>query len=99
MAIQAPQRREKTNLFDNLNLPIEPCSPTLDKRNISSQTHPIDMSPRIQIIEGVEHNVESLEPFDVKVQILDVCMVGLQLNVWIEFPSGFLRDLSFTVSP
>lgn len=77
MAIQAPQLREKTNLLDDLNLPIEPCSPTLDKRNIGSQTHPVDMSPRIQIIESIEHNIKSLEPFDVKVQIFDVRMVGL----------------------
>lgn len=57
------------------------------------------MSPGIQIIQGIKHHVESFEPLDVEVQVLDVGMVGLQFDVGIEFPSRFLRDLSFIVSP
>lgn len=86
------QERE-TNLLDDLNLPIEPRSPALNQRDISSQTHLVDMSPRIQVIQRIEHHIEGLEPLDVEGWILDIRMMRLQLDVGVEFARCFLRNL------
>lgn len=63
------------SLFDNLYLTIKACGSALDKRNISCETHFVNMPSCIQIIQRIENNIESFEPLDVKIVILDVRMV------------------------
>ena len=52
------------------------------------------MPPGVKIIQCIENHVEALEPFDIKIRVLNICMVGLKLDVGVEFPSSLLRDLS-----
>jgi hypothetical protein len=61
--------------LDDLNLPIEPCSTTLNKRNISSKAHLVDMSSSIQIIQSIEYHGETLE--QIELSILDIGVVSL----------------------
>jgi hypothetical protein len=51
------------------------------------------MSPRIQIIQRIEHNFERLEPCDVKLRVLDIIVVGLDLDLGVESAGRLLRDL------
>jgi hypothetical protein len=52
------------------------------------------MSPGLKIIQRIKDHVEALEPLDIEVGVLDIGMVGLELDVRVEFPSSLLRDLS-----
>ena len=51
------------------------------------------MPSRIQVIQGVEDNVEALKPVDVELRILDVCMVCHELDVGVELSGGLSRNL------
>ena len=80
-------------IFDDLNLAIESCCPTLDQRYICCKAHPVYMSPRVKVVQRIEYNRECLEPINVELWIFDVRMVGFDLDVRIEFFGGFLRNL------
>ena len=41
------------------------CSPTLHQRNISSETHSVDMVSGLSVVQGVHHDVELFEPVPV----------------------------------
>ena len=83
-----------TNLNDWLNLPIEPCRSTLNQGYIRSQAHFVDMPSRIKVVKRVEDERKALEPLYVELRIFDVCMVGLELDVRIEFGGTLLCDLN-----
>ena len=51
------------------------------------------MSPRIQIIQRIEHNFERLEPCNVELRVLDIVVVGLDLDLGVESAGRLLRDL------
>lgn len=70
--------------LDNLNLTIESCRTTFDQRNICSNTHLVDMSPGIQIVQSIEDHCKALEPIDIELRILDVGMMCLQLHIRVE---------------
>lgn len=56
------------------------------------------MPPGVQIIKRVEHQVKALEEFNVEPRIFDICVVGFQLHVRIEFLGTLLCDLKPTFS-
>lgn len=37
-----------------------------------------------EVVEGVEDDVEGLEPLDIELGLLDVCVDRLNANVWIK---------------
>lgn len=80
-------------LFDDLNLTVEARGATLDQRYICRQAHLIHMSPRIQVIQRVENENETFEPFHVELRIFDVRMMRFDLDVWVELAGRLLRDL------
>lgn len=51
------------------------------------------MPARVQIIERVENNLKALEPCNVEFGVLDVVMIGFNLDVRVESASGFFCDL------
>lgn len=79
--------------FDDLDLSIVASRPTLNKRYVCGETHPVDMFPSIQIVERVKDNVETLEPLDVKLRIFDVCVKRFKFDVGIELSSCLFGDL------
>jgi hypothetical protein len=81
--------------LDDLNLPIEPCSTTLNKRNISSKAHLVDMSSSIQVIQSIEDHSEFLEPIHVELRIFNISMVSLKLHGRVELLRRILSNLSF----
>lgn len=52
------------------------------------------MSSSVHIIERVKDQREAFEPFDVELRVLDVCVDGFDLDIWIEFPRGLFRNLT-----
>lgn len=51
------------------------------------------MASSIEVVEGVENDVELAKPFYVELQIFDVGVVGFELDVWVELLRDFLRNL------
>ena len=51
------------------------------------------MASRVQVIESVEDNLKLLEEGDVELGILDIVMVGLDLDCRIEFACRLFRNL------
>ena len=79
--------------LDDLNLSIEACGATLNKRNISSKAHLVDMSSSIQIIQSIEDHSETLEPSHIELRVLDIGMVSLELHGWVELMRRILSHL------
>lgn len=51
------------------------------------------MASSIEVVEGIENDVELAEPFYVKLRIFDIGMVGFEFDVWVELLRDFLRNL------
>ena len=79
--------------LDDLNLSIEACGATLNKRNIRSKAHLIDMSSSIQVIQSIEDHSEFLEPIHVELRIFDIGMVSLKLHGRVELLRRILSNL------
>lgn len=85
------------SLLDDLDLAVEASSATLNEGNVSSQTHLVDVAPCVQVVEGVKHHCESAKPLNAELSVLDIGMVGHDLDRGIELFRYFLRDLKFHV--
>lgn len=82
-------------LLDNLNLAIKTGGATLNKRDIGSQAHLVHMSPSLKVVQSIEGNAKLTEPCDSKLVILDVSMVGDDLDVGVESLRSLFGDLHF----
>ena len=82
-----------THLFDDLHLAVETSCSTLNQRHVGRQTHPVDMAPRIQVIQSIEHYVKCRKPIHVELAILDIGMIRFQFCVGLEFVGHILRNL------
>ena len=51
------------------------------------------MPPRIQIIQRIENNIETLEPIDVELRVCDIGMMSFELDVGIEPCGALFRNL------
>lgn len=71
-------------LLDDLDLAVEPGSSTLDQWNIGCQTHLVHVPPSLHVVQCIEHNIEPAEPLHIEPGLLNVGMVGLNLDLWIE---------------
>jgi len=78
--------------LDNLDLSIEAGRATLDQRHIGGKAHPVDMSPRIEVVQRIEDEAEALEPRDVELAILDVVVVRNDADVGIELAGRLFRN-------
>jgi hypothetical protein len=83
-----------SHLLDDLDLPVEARGAALDQRDIGGQTHLVHVPPRIEVIERIEDDVEGLEPRDIELRVLDVVVVGLDLDVGVEPARRLFRNLS-----
>ena len=72
------------HLLDDLHLPIEASCPTLDQGHIRGQTHLVDMSSCIEIIQRIEHQIKAFKPFYIETRIFNVRVVRFELDVRIE---------------
>ena len=52
------------------------------------------MLPSIEIVQSIEDKIEAFKPCDVELRILYVGMMRFELDVRIEFGSGFFRNLT-----
>lgn len=82
------------HLLDDLSLPVEACGTTLDQRYISCQAHLVHMAARLQVVQSIENNLKALEPCDIEAGVLDIVVVGLDLDIWVELARGLFRNLS-----
>jgi len=83
-------------LFNDLHLTIEARSSALDKWNICSKAHVVDMPSCSYVIQRIEHNVITLEPVDVELPIHDIRMICFKLCTWLESLSHLLCYLCTT---
>lgn len=51
------------------------------------------MTSSIEIVEGVENDVELAEPFYIELRIFDIGVVRFEFDVWVELFGDFLRNL------
>lgn len=82
-----------SHLLDHLNLSIETRRATLDEWYISSQTHPIDMASCIEIIKGIENDIERFKPVDSKLTVLYIRVIGVEFRIRPELLRNFFGDL------
>lgn len=80
--------------LDNLNLAVKASGATLNQRDIGRETHLVNMSPRVQIVQRIEDEAEALEPGDTELAILDVVVVRYDADVGVELAGRLFRNLS-----
>ena len=78
-----------------LDLAVEAGSTTFDQWDVCGKAHAVDVTAGIEVVEGVEDDDKLAEPVDIELWILDVCVVCLDLDIWIELGSGLASDQSF----
>jgi hypothetical protein len=88
-----------SHLLDDLDLPVEARGAALDQRDTGCQAHLVHMPPRIQIIQRIEDEIESLEPRDIEARVLYIVMIRLNLDIRIEHERRVFRNLSLSASP
>lgn len=81
-------------LLDDLDLTIVTGSATFYQRDIRRQTHPVDMSPRIEVVQCVKDEVKGCKPVNIEASFLDVGMVCFDGRLRPEFLGDFFGDLS-----
>lgn len=54
------------------------------------------MSPRIQVVKGIEDKSESPEPFDIELRVFNIGMVSFDFDIWVEFACSFFCDLGWS---
>lgn len=52
------------------------------------------MTPRINVVQGIEDNFEAGKPIDIELRIFDVGMISFELDVRVELGGALLCDLS-----
>lgn len=82
-----------SHLLDDLNLSIKTRCSTFYQRYVCGEAHSIHMATSVQIIKGVEDNIERGEPVDVKLGVFDVGMICFQLRIGAELLGDVLRYL------
>lgn len=53
------------------------------------------MAARIQVVKGIENNVKAAKPFEAKLRILDVGMMGFDIDARVEAGSGLFGNDGF----
>jgi hypothetical protein len=79
--------------LDYLNLTIEAHCTTLDQRDVGCEAHLVNVTAGVKIVQGIEDEVEGLEPFNVELGVFDIGMVGGEGDMGVEFGGGFFGDL------
>lgn len=80
-------------LLDNLNLPVEARRTALDQRYVCSKAHLVHVSPGFKVIQRVENEGKTAEPFDSELRVFDICMVGSDVGVRVKLLRDLLRNL------
>jgi hypothetical protein len=80
-------------LFNDLNLPVEARRAALDQWYVRREAHLVDVASRIEVVERIEHQVESPKPFDSELAVFDICVICGDLGVGVELLCNFLRNL------
>lgn len=80
-------------LLDHLDLAIEARSATLNQRNIGRKAHLVHMPPCIHVVQCIEHDIVAPEPRDIELRLLNVRMMRLDLDFWVEPLRSFLGHL------
>lgn len=52
------------------------------------------MAASLQVVQGIENNIEGSKPILIELAVLDIGMVGLELCIWLELVRDFFCDLS-----
>lgn len=81
------------HLFYDLHLTIKSRSSAFNQRHASRQTHPIHITPCVEIVQSIEHQIKATKPVDVKLTVLDVGMIRFQLRARLKLVCHFLRNL------
>jgi hypothetical protein len=80
-------------LLDYLDLTVKAHCTALDQRDVGCEAHLVDMAAGVEIVQGIEDEVEGLEPFNVELGVFDVGVAGGEGDGGVEFGSGFFGDL------
>ena len=81
------------HLFYDLYLSLKASCPALDQGHIGRQAHLVDVSPRLQIIQRIEHNIKTLKPIDVELGVFDIGMMRFERHVGVELCGRLFGDL------
>lgn len=86
-------RGNQAHLLNNLDLSVESRSPAFNQRHIGGQTHAVHMAARIEVVQGIKHDIERREPVDIKAAILDIVMIRLELRARLKLVRDVFRHL------
>lgn len=62
-------------LLNHLDLAVEPGRPAFNQWYIGGQTHAIDMTPSIKIVQRIEDYVKPRKPVHVELAVLDIGVI------------------------
>ena len=79
--------------LDYLDLTVEAHCTALDQRDVGCEAHLVGMAAGVEIVQGIEDEVEGLEPFNVELGVFDVGVVGGEGDGGVEFGGDFFGDL------
>ena len=71
-------------LDDDLHVTAVPSGSTLDQWGVSSETHLINVSSRVDVVQCAKNDIKRLEPFDVVLWIFDVIAMRCNVHARIE---------------
>ena len=74
-------------------MPVETCSTTIHHGYVGRNTHFVDVSTCIDIVECIENDIEALEKVDVESRIFDVRVIGYDVDVGVELAGRLFCNL------
>ena len=66
---------------DGVALAQQACGAALDQRNVREHAHAVDVLARLDVVQGVEDNIEGLEEEDVELGIHDIRVLRVNLHI------------------
>ena len=82
-----------SSFLDDLHLAVEARGTAFDQGHICGKTHLVDVTSRLEVVQGIEDDGEAAEPLDVELRILNVAMMCHDVDIGVEFLCRLFRDL------
>jgi len=63
---------------------MEASGPAIHHGHICCDAHFVDVPSCVNVVERIEDNLELLEEGNIKLRILDICVIGFDLDIRVE---------------
>jgi len=83
----------RLTLLDDRHLAEVPCAAGLKQGALGGEAEAVDVAPRVQVVQGVHHGIESADELHPVLGFLHVAVVGNDLHPRAELPHCLSCDL------